>query len=126
MTLDAYLETWRARPFDWRHANCAHYVAGWAELHTPKAGGFKAAPLRALVRLKRWKGGVIPAVSAVLDLAPCRPADACTGDIAAVPLARQRVALGIVNGSRVMILARPVGLDFVPLSFATAAWRVGR
>lgn len=126
MTLDAYLDGWRARPFDWHDANCAHFVAGWAQLHTPKAGGLQAAPLRALVRLKHWKGGVVAAVSAVLDTPPGRVADACTGDIAAVPLARHRVALGIVNGARVMILARPAGLDFVPLSFAAAVWRLPR
>lgn len=143
--LERYLEPWRERAFDWRAANCVHFVAGWvARWQALEARVL--APLRWQLALRAEHGGLVPAVSAVLGCGPSRIADHLrTGDIAAVavfrerawgpaagsyapamlPGARPRHALGIVQGAQVMLRAAPSGIVGVPLSFATVGWRAG-
>lgn len=123
MRLEEYLALWAGRRFDWRSCNCVHYVAGWAAQRGVPDMPVRA-DIRALVRLRRAAGGVVPAVSRALAVAPVRGPNAGQGDIAGVRMGRDRFALGLVVGPALAVLSPAGGLDYLPLQWATVAWRL--
>jgi len=128
--LDQYLNRWRHRRFEWGHADCVRFTAGWALLVTgrdPVAGseGLYGDPTAAL-RLMRQKVGtvdLIAATTAVLGLPLTVPLTAALGDVVAIQTVHGP-ALGLCAGPKIAVLGRE-GLISCPITAAVAAWKVG-
>lgn len=124
--LDAYLEGWRGRTFDWAGANCArHFAGGWvlaAEGRDLLADLPQTPDAAAAARLLRALGGLSAAVTARLGREPIPALMAASGDLVLV-VDDDRSALGICNG-RLSAVVTPGGLHFRQTAQALHAWRV--
>jgi hypothetical protein len=132
--LTAYLASHRARPFDWRRANCCHFAAGWVCAATGRnpMQGLPATPsAKSALRLVRKLGGSLQAAwTACLGREPIPPASAQVGDLVLVPTVPTvqapgvGAAVGICVGGTVVLAGDAGGHLYLPLSAATAAWRL--
>lgn len=113
--------------FDWARFNCGHFIAGWVRRATGRdvmAGLPEAGGVRDWLRTVQAAGGVEPLVTARLGCSPIAPAFAAIGDLVLLPGAVTGGTLGLCAGRTAVCLAEPFGTAHVPMSRATAAWRL--
>jgi hypothetical protein len=127
--LSAFVAEHRAPPFVWGERDCCLFAADWVEACT---GVDPAAALRGRYTDQdgaraavRSHGGYEAMISSCLGCAPLEyPLSARRGDVAAVDGDGVFPALGIVLGSRILVLT-PDGLRREPITEALLAWQVG-
>lgn len=135
--LEQYLGAAPARAFDWAAWNCCHFAAGWvrAVCGWDPMHGLPATPAaRDAVRLVRRLGGSLAAAwTRQLGAQPLPAAMAQLGDLVLLPVplraneaadARTGHAVGICAGLSVVACTDAGDFAFVPMSEATAAWRL--
>jgi len=132
--LESYLAQ-PVRPFDWRHANCCHWVAGWVQHATGRnpMQGLTATPtaLSAQRLVKRLGGSLASAWSRQLGCAPQPVALAKRGDLVLFHVAEgvcgelaTGSAMGLCVGSSAAIAISTGAVVFVPMSAADLSWPI--
>lgn len=132
--------TAKAWAFDWQHNNCCHFAARWVQRMSGRdvmAGLPETPGPMAARRLVRDLGGSLAhAWTRQLGAHAIAPLTAHIGDLVLVKIAGQSAmqcrqqdgdvvhAMGICNGSNVAVLEQGGQVVFLPLCFATAAWRL--
>jgi hypothetical protein len=111
--LDAYLNAWSSRTFDWRTANCAQFAAGWVEPRTKR---------EAMRRITSYGSDLAEAVTLHLG-EQIEPVYAQAGDVVILRLTLS-TALGICTGRLAATLTEGGGLVMVPMTHAVNAWRI--
>ncbi len=123
--LHACIEARRGTPFAWGIQDCVTFAAACVASMTDEdpladlpAWGSREEADRALLA----EGGLLTAVNA--RFAPCDPARASRGDLVLVRSDAPLPALGVCLGA---FCAAPgeQGLQFLPMTAARLAWRVG-
>ena len=124
LMLDAYLRAWAARPFDWRRANCSHFVGEWVEqvlgIDVLEGVNFPRSRHDAM---RRYGTRLADEVADRLG-EPILPAESKNGDVLLLNSCGRVGALGIRTGAFATTLAEGGGLMHVPMSYALVAWRV--
>lgn len=125
--LDAYIESWRNKTFDWSTAHCCHFAAGWVSL----VEGWD--PIKDLPELKDQKSaaklvevyGSLPI--AVTQFLKGREAQSAllagVGDIVFM-CGQPNGSLGICNGRRAFFLTEE-GVRAASMATAVLSWRIG-
>lgn len=130
MTRSEQLTAFLMRPapaFDWRSANCGHYVCDWVQFATGRdysdamvqRGSWLGAH-RAVLR----QGGIAEILSGLFG-EPIPASMACDGDIALIQTGGRGFALGIFSGRHVVSRDAGNGYTFLPRGDAVAAWEIG-
>ena len=129
LLLDAYLRSWRHRPFAWGEADCVRFAAGWVALVTgrdPVAGTVgHYAGCREALRLMVVTTGtadLLAATRIILGPPLDRPLTARCGDVVVIATPAG-VALGLCAGAEIAAPG-PAGLVARPLTAVVAAWRL--
>ncbi len=133
--LGQYLASTSGRSFDWAAANCCHFAAGWVALATgrhPMAGLEPTTTAAAALRLLRRLGGDMAAAwSRQLGRQPVPPSFAQVGDVVLLPMPAEAcaepcagAAMGICMGATAVIITAEGHHAYLPMSHATAAWRI--
>lgn len=125
--------------FEWEHNNCCHFAARWVQRMSgiDVMAGLPATPgpLAARRLVCNMGGTLASAWTQQLGAAAIAPLTARIGDLVLLKLAGQPTAgrrdddapaqvMGICNGANVAVLEQSGTVVFLPLSFATAAWRL--
>jgi hypothetical protein len=126
--LDAHLDAWRDKRFDWQRANCIQFAAEWVQRVTgrdPLPGWFSMPQTEAQAQAAIGATGkpLRELVDEALPGAAIPPGLAQAGDVMFLPLGPNGV-VGICCGRLVATLADGKGLGFVPARAASHAWRV--
>lgn len=125
--LTAYLRAAAGRSFEPGRHDCALFAAGAVQAMTgvdpAAAWRGRYTTLRGGLRVLRRDGidGHVAAVSATLT--EIHPSRAQLGDIMGVPADDGEIALGVLQGEAVYVLA-PTGMALVPRMTAVKAWSV--
>lgn len=123
---DLFVREHLDRPFNWKSNNCCTFTAGFVRAYTgvdylvaeDHVGGVRAARRRVAEH-----GDLAGTVSARLG-EPVAPAFAQYGDVVLLPNTKGvGDSIGICIGANVLAPG-PKGLERVPLSAATLAWRL--
>ena len=133
--LGEYLAATHGRSFDWAAANCCHFAADWVAQATgvdPMASLPATYNASAALRLLRSLGGdMVAAWSRQLGREPVPPAFAQVGDVVLVAMPADAcaepcagVSMGICMGATAVIITAEGHHAYLPMSAATAAWRL--
>lgn len=131
--LTAFLAERQVTPFTWPANNCCHLGAQWAQRLSgldPMRGLPLTANARQAVKLLLRLGGMRNAWSKALGIEPIEPALAQTGDLVLVQLdaaidgQSTGQAVGICNGTQVLVLDPAGQVHPIGWAGAVCAWRV--
>lgn len=124
--LEAYLFHVGDQAFHWREWNCCSFVAGWVrQFGVDVMAGLPGTGTRhAAHRLIGQLGGSLQAAwTRQLGREPIESTLAQMGDVVLVEIDADQ-AVGICCGRTAAVLTPADGVAHVPMSAATAAWRV--
>lgn len=134
--LGDYLAATRGAAFDWAGWNCCHFAARWVQFATgrnPMAGLPRTANGRAALRLVQQLGGSVAAAwTRQLGREAIPAAMAQVGDVVLIPApivpgeteVRTGEVVGICAGLSAIVCTAEGHHAHVPMSAATAAWRL--
>lgn len=133
MLLEEYLDTCRARRFNWLGWNCVHFTARWVEYCEKSKAVLDlyaedTATVKAALRYVGSFGGLREAYTRALNRPALSPLRADIGDIVlftgAAPGGSSAGTLGICNGVSAVTLHPVIGFFSAPMSSASCIWKI--
>jgi len=129
--LDKYLDSCRARQFDWLGWNCVHFTAGWV-LYCEKSRAIldlyvqRTQTARSALRYAGSFGGLRQGYTMALAREPLPPLAAGVGDLVLFESSHpDRVGtLGICSGVSAAVLHPLSGFSSMSMAAASCIWKI--